>query len=140
MAGDVLSLALLTPQKVIIVSNFSKLLPLIVGLALVYGSYLSKPDNSLFKNIFATYSDKVDHSIPHYNALVSRGTFPILKVGFNETYKFIDGQIIEFTAVNNPLRLTMNALWQSSEYITMQLYYSGRVIVLGTIFVSLLSL
>ena len=140
MAGYVLSLALLTPQKVIIVSNFSKLLPLIVGLALVYGSYLSKADNSLFKNIFATYSDKVDHSIPHYNALVSRGTFPILKVGFNETYKLIDGQIIEFTAVNNPLRLTMNALWQSSEYITMQLYYSGRVIVLGTIFVSLLSL
>ena len=110
MVGYIFSLALLSPQKVIIVSNFSKLLPLIVGLALVHGSYLSKAGNSLFKNIFATHSDKVEQSIPHYNALVARGAVPILQVGFNETYKFIDGQIIEFTVVSNPLRLTMNAL------------------------------
>ena len=86
------SLACLMPTKVIIVSHFTKLLPLLVGLSLVYGSYLALGYNSIAKNLFSRHSHRVEKAIPHYNALVSRSLVPFLRTGFHHTYKLVDGQ------------------------------------------------
>ena len=131
--GYLASSSILNPNKPVMISNFTKVLPIIIALFVIL---LTVDVKTYIKNLKLSKVNSVSKIIKvwitsltsanwFFNELINRGLLVFIKPSFNYSYKLIDGQLLEKAFPNGlrkkSIQYTINISNFSIRYIPLQL-------------------